>query len=327
MMDKIKWGILGLGGIARQFARGLQVCPDAELVAVASRTQEGADRFGAEFGVARRYGSYADMAQAPDIDVIYIATPHPLHAANTILCLQAGKAVLCEKPFTMNAAQAQTVIDLARREQKFLMEAMWTRFLPVLVKVRDLLAAGAIGEPCMLQADFGFRVSFDPRGRLFAPELGGGALLDLGIYVVSLASMLFGTPDRTTGLTQLGESGVDEHSALILSYPGGQLANLAISLRTTTPQTATIMGTEGMIHIPAPWWKPTQLHLIAPGNTAEIIDLPFEGNGYNYEAEEVMRCLRAGELESKTMPLDETLAIMQTLDRIRAPWGLRYPME
>jgi predicted dehydrogenase len=326
-MDKIKWGILGLGGIARQFAQGLHVCPDAELVAVGSRTQERADRFGDEFAVARRYSSYDELAYAQDIDVIYIATPHPLHAENTLLCLQAGKAVLCEKPFTMNAAQAQAVINFARGEQKFLMEAMWTRFLPAMVKVRELLTAGAIGEPLMLQADFGFRVSFDPRGRLFAPELGGGALLDMGIYVVSLASMLFGEPDRTTGLTQLGETGIDEHSAMVLGYPGGQLASLAISLRTATPQTATIMGIEGMIHIPAPWWKPTRLSLTASGKASEVIDLPFEGNGYNYEAEEVMRCLRVGKLESETMPLDETLAIMQTLDRIRAPWGIHYPME
>lgn len=327
LMDKIRWGILGPGGIARQFAAGLQLLPDAELVAVGSRTQEGADRFADEFAVPHRHSSYAELAANSNVDVIYIATPHSQHAENALLCLQAGKAVVCEKPFTINATQAETVIALARRERLFLMEAMWTRFLPVMVKVRELLHAGVIGELRMLHADFGFRTEFDPSGRLFAPELGGGALLDVGVYTVSLASMLFGTPDRVVGLAHLGQTGVDEQSAMVLGYPGGQLAALSVAVRTATPQTATIMGSEGMIQIPTPWWRPTQINLLRAGKPAEVIDLPFAGNGYNYQAAEVMRCLRAGLLENEIMPLDETLAIMQTLDRLRAQWELRYPGE
>jgi predicted dehydrogenase len=208
------------------------------------------------------------------------------------------------------------------------MEAMWTRFLPVLVKTRELLAAGAIGEVRALFADFGFRTGFDPKSRLFDPNLGGGALLDVGVYTVSLASMVFGmAPSRISGIAHLGQAGVDEQSAVILGYDQGQLAILAAAVRTEMPQEAVLVGTEGRIRIHSPWWHPTTLTLSRPRQEDEILRLPYEANGYNYEAAAVMDCLRAGKTESDVMSLDETLAIMQTLDRIRAQWGLRYPME
>ena len=327
MDQKTKWGIIGTGNIAHVFARGLQALPDAALHAVGSRSQESADKFGDEFGLARRYASYEDVANDPDVDAIYISTPHHLHRDNTLLCLAAGKPVLCEKPFAINAAQAAEMIDAARAKRVFLMEAMWTRFLPIIVRARELVAEGAIGEVRMLQADFGFRTQVNPQGRLFNPDYGGGALLDVGVYTVSFASALFGAPSRIAGLAHLGETKVDEQGAMILGYPGGELAVLSTAIRTNTPQEAAIIGTEGSIRIHAPWWASKTLTLRLPKQDDQVIELPFEGNGYIHEAAEVARCIRAGKLESDIMPLDETLSIMQTLDRIRAVWGLRYPME
>ena len=326
MSDKIRWGILGTGSIAKQFARGLAVLPDAELAAVGSRTQENADKFGDEFDVPRRHASYADLADDANVDAIYVATPHSFHKPNSILCLEAGKAVLCEKPFAINAREAAEMIDAARKKNVFLMEAMWSRFFPVTAKVREWLAEGAIGEVRMLEADFGFGAGFNRESRLFNPELGGGALLDVGVYAVSFASMVLGAPTRVAGLAHLGESGVDEESAMLLGYDKGEIAVLYTAVRINTPQHAFILGRNGRIEMPPQFWKPTRAMLSA-GDRSETIEIEFEGNGYNYEAAEVARCLREGKLESDAMPLDETLSIMKTMDRIREQWGLKYPME
>jgi predicted dehydrogenase len=326
-MSKTRWGILGTGNIASQFARGLAELDDAELVAVGSRTADSAEAFGERFGAPRRHDSYAALASDPEVDAIYVATPHPLHHDNTIMGLEAGKAVLCEKPFAINAGQAEQMIATARTRGVFLMEAMWTRFLPHMVRLRELLAAGVIGEVRMLQVDFGFRTSFNPQGRLFDPALGGGALLDVGIYPVSLASMIFGTPERVTGMAHLGETGVDEQSAMIFGYAGGRLALLSQAIRTNSPHEALLLGTAGKIRVHSSWWKQTTITLSVDGKPDEVIDVPTAGNGYNYEAAEVGRCLRAGLTESAVMPLDETLAIMRSLDEVRAQWGLRYPGE
>jgi predicted dehydrogenase len=327
MAEKTRWGILATGRIAGTFAEGLQSAADAELVAVGSRTQQKADEFGEKYGVPHRHGSYEALAADDDVDVIYVSTPHVLHKDNTILCLQAGKAVLCEKPFTINAAEARQVVQLARDRKLFLMEAMWTRYLPLVVRVRQMVADGAIGEPRMVQVDFGFRSGWNPQGRLLNPDLGGGSLLDVGVYNVSLASMLLGTPTRIATVAHLGETGVDEQAAFVLADDDGRIAVLSSAIRTGTVQEAYLFGTEGRIHIHSPFWKPTKATLSVPGKDDQLIELPFEGNGYNYEAEEVGRCLREGRLESDVMPLDETLTIMQTLDRIRAEWGLKYPTE
>lgn len=326
-MDVIRWGIIGTGNIASVFAKGLTSLADAKLVAVGSRTQESAQRFAERFHVPRAYSSYTALAHDPDVDIVYISTPHALHYDNTMLCLRAGKAVLCEKPFAINAREAAEMIATARERGLFLMEAMWTRFLPVMVRLRELLADHAIGEIRMLQADFGFRTNVNPQSRLFDPALGGGGLLDVGVYCVSLASHLFGPPDQIVGLAEIGTTGVDEQGAVLLGYPGGQLAVLSTAIRTSTPHEATIMGTDGMIRLNRAWWKGTDLTLMRNGHEAETIACPMEGNGYNYEAAEAGRCLRAGKLESAIMPLDETLAIMRTLDQIRAQWGVRYPSD
>jgi predicted dehydrogenase len=326
-MSKIRWGILGTGRIAGVFAEGLRSAEGAELVAVGSRTSAAAEAFAQRFGAARSHGSYAALAEDAEVDAIYVATPHTLHKENTLLCLAAGKPVLCEKPFAINADEAVQMIAAARERRVFLMEAMWTRFLPHIARVRELIAAGAIGELRLLKADFCFRTGFNPGGRLFDPALGGGGLLDVGIYPVSLASLLLGTPSQVAALAELGATGVDEQSAVLLSHPGGQLAVLTCAIRTSSPNGATILGTDGHIRIEPEWWRPTRVILARAGQPEETIDVPAAGNGYNYEAEEVGRCVRAGKIESDVMPLDETLAIMRTLDQVRAQWGLRYPSE
>lgn len=325
MTSVTRWGILGTGNIARQFAKGLQSLPDAELAAVGSRTQEGAATFAETFG-GRAHGSYEALAADPDIDAVYISTPHTLHAENSILCLENGKAVLCEKPFTLNAGEAQRVVDTARAEGLFLMEAMWTRFFPLAASLRELVREGRIGDVKLLHADFGFRGVVDPEHRLFNLALGGGALLDLGVYPVSLASFLLGTPTEVSSHAYLGETGVDEQNAVASKHAGGALALLSSTLRATTPQEALIMGSEGTIRVHAPWWQPTRL-TVTDGTGDEELSSPLPHNGYAYEAAEVGRCLQEGVLASPIMPWDETLDIMKTLDSCRAAWGLRYPGE
>jgi predicted dehydrogenase len=326
-MDKIRWGILGAGRIAHRFAEAVASLPDAEVAAVGSRAADTAARFAGQHAIPRAHASYEALADDPAVDAVYVATPHPMHMANSLLCLNAGKAVLCEKPFAVNAAQAQAMAAAAREKKVFLMEAMWTRFLPGIVKARELIAAGAIGEPRMLMADFGFRAAVDPKGRLFDPALGGGALLDVGVYCMSLASMIFGQPARVTGLAELGSTGVDEQAVMALGYPGGQLALLATAVRTTTQREAWIHGTAGAIKLHEPWYAPAALSLVKPGQGEEVLPAPFEGNGFNYQAAEVGACLRAGKLESAVMPLDESIGILRAMDSLRSQWGLRYPME
>jgi dihydrodiol dehydrogenase / D-xylose 1-dehydrogenase (NADP) len=326
MPEPFRWGILGCGNIAKKFAGGLRALDDAKLVAVGSRSQENADRFADQFGVDRRHASYEALASDPEVDAIYVATPHPFHKENSILCLKHKKPVICEKPFTINRAEAEELVAVARTENVFLMEAMWTRFLPLVVRLRELLAEGVIGDVRMVQADFGFRTNVNPEGRLFDLNLGGGGLMDVGVYAVSFASMLLGAPKTIASNAVIGETGVDEQAGMVLTYPDGQMAVLSCAVRTTTPHEATVMGTEGYLRLHTSFWKGTRA-TIYKGGKAEEIDVPFEGNGYNYEAAEVSRCVRAGKTESETIPLDESISVISTLDSIRAQWGLRYTME
>jgi predicted dehydrogenase len=323
----IRWGILGCGRIAGLFAEGLQAVPDAELVAVGSRSTENAEAFGEKYGVARRHASYEALAADPDVDLVYVATPHQLHRESTLLCLNNGKGVLCEKPFAINSAETAEMIATAREKNLFLMEAMWTRFSPVMTAVRDLIASGAIGEVRMVSADFGFRATPPNPHRLFDPAYGGGALMDVGVYVTSFASMILGTPNRVVSQLTVGEQGVDEQAAFILGYESGALAILSAAIRTSTPQVATVMGTEGRIDIHSLWWRPTRFTLVNPGKDPIHFEPERTGNGYNYEAIEAGRCLREELTESPVMPLEETAAIIATLDEIRRQAGIVFPME
>lgn len=322
----IRWGVIGPGSIAKSFCKGVAVLPDHEVAAVGSRTLAKANTFGDEFGIPRRYSSYQELADDPDLDAIYVSTPHPYHKENSLQALNAGKAVLCEKPFTINEGELQELVDTARVKNLFLMEAMWTRFFPLMYRVRELLREGAIGEVRMVQADFGFRAGFDPKGRLFDPELGGGALLDVGVYVTSLSSMVLGTPDKITGVATLAPTGVDEQAAAVLGHPNGAVSLLFSAVRTNTPHVAYLNGDAGRITIHSPFWKPERMTLTRDGKD-ELIEMPMEGSGFNYEIAEVGRCLRAGKTESDVMPLAESLSIMRTMDTLRKQWGVRYPSE
>jgi predicted dehydrogenase len=318
---------MGTGAIAGKFAEGLSAVPEAKLAAVGSRSAESALEFAGRFGVDRHYASYEALAADATVDVIYVATPHSVHRENTLLALNAGKHVLCEKPFAINGAEAREMVATAQRHGLFLMEAMWTRFFPLMAVLRQLLSQKVIGELRMATADFGYRTSFNAESRLFDPALGGGALLDVGVYPVSLAHMLFGTPSRIATIANLGQTGVDEQSAVILGYDGGQMVSLTAATRTETRQEAILLGTEGQIKLDAPWWMPSHMMVARSGKDAQRVAVPFEGNGYNYQAVEVMACIRAGSVQSKTMPWQESIAVMETLDRIRANWGLTYPSE
>ncbi len=321
----IRWGILGTGYIARLFAQALRSVKDADLVAVGSRTQAAADAFAKDFGIRKRHASYAALAADPDVDIVYIATPHALHKDNSILCLNAGKAVLCEKPFCINRAQAEEVIHVATQNKRFLMEAMWTRFIPAVQQATTWIREGAIGEVRMVQASFGFR---DHEDKLFDPALGGGSLLDVGIYPITLAHLAFGkSPARIESMAWRGRGGVDEQAGMLLGYEGGGIAVLASAIQTQTPHEAFIMGTEGMIRLHDTFWNATQVSLVPAEGAPTTLNFPHACNGYEYEAQEAHACLRAGRLESETMPHRVTLEILDSLDSIRAQWGLSYPME
>ena len=326
MGNKIRWGILGTGRMAGDFATGLQKIDDAELVAVGSRTGDSAQGFATKFNIPNFHSGYENLARDEDVDVIYIATPHTLHKDNTILCLENDKAVLCEKPFTINAEEAEEVIELARKKNLFLMEAMWTRYIPAIIKLRELLDRKVIGNVQIMLAGGAFIPEFDPEFYLFNHELGGGVLLDAGVYLVSMASMVFGPPVRVMAMGQLGKTGVDEHDAILLEHGDGALANLYVSLRGKSSPDLTLIGDKGKIYAHAPIFCPGKLTISIDGKD-EIIELPFTANGYQFEAMEVGRCLREGKTESNIMPLDETLQIMQTMDNIRSQIGLRYSIE
>ena len=328
MSDTIRWGILGTGAIAHKFADALAVVPDAGLAAVGSRARHTADAFGDEFAIPGRHDSYQALVADPEVDAIYVSSPHPMHHDHTLLCLNAGKPVLCEKPFALNAREAESMIRCARDGGLFLMEAMWTRYLPAIAQVRQWLADDAIGDVRMMMADFGFRANFNPEGRLFNPDLGGGALLDIGVYIVSLASMVYGEqPSRVAALADIGATGVDEQTTMAFRYGSGAMAALACAVRTDTPRDARIQGTRGNIHIPTPFYDTFTATLNVDGEEPVTARPDRVENGFKYEIEEAGRCLREGLLESPALPLDETLAIIRTLDAVRAEIGLKYPME
>ncbi|MBE2239965.1 MAG: Gfo/Idh/MocA family oxidoreductase [Caldilineaceae bacterium] len=327
MTGVFRWGILGPGNIAARFATGVAALDDQEVIAVGSRTQASADRFADRFDIVRRHVGYEALVADPNVDAIYVATPHTFHHDHTRLALQHGKHVLCEKPFAINAMQAQAMIDEARRQKLFLMEAMWSRFLPIIVEVRKLVADRAIGKVQMVQADFGFRASFNPASRLFDPALGGGAMLDVGVYPISLATMLLGQPDRIAALAALGATGIDENMGIVLGFPGGEVAVLATTVRATTLQEAVLLGDNGSIRVHSPWWVGDTLTLQRAGHAPEVIQRPYFANGFSHEAIEVADCVRAGKLESAVMPLDESLQVMRVMDEIRAQVGMKYPME
>lgn len=313
MTRPVRWGIISTGGIARTFASDLQLIPEGVVAAVGSRTLASAEQFCAEFG-GTPYGSYEGVCADPTVDAIYVATPHPLHFANAVLALEHGKAVLVEKAFTMSGAQARDLVSLARAKGLFVMEAMWTRFLPHVVKIQELIAAGAIGDIVVFEADHGKYFAPDPTSRLFAPELGGSAMLDLGVYPVSFASMLLGTPTRVLAMAEPSFTGVDGQVSMIFGYNTGQHAVLTTTSAARSATRACITGTEGRIEIDDNFYALTSFTLIPREGERQRFTFTTNGRGLHYEAQEVARCLEAGLLESPRMPLDESIAIMDTME-------------
>ena len=325
MHQKIRWGILSTGDIAHSFTQDLKLLPDADVLAVGSRKKQSATAFAAKYDIPRAYGSYQDLANDPDVDVIYIGTPHSMHAENSIMCMKAGKAVLCEKAFAINAREAAEMIRVAREQKVFLMEAMVTRHFPLTEQIKQLIQDGVIGEICMVKASRCARGKFDNFTRHLNPSLGGGSLLDVGVYVVSFASMIFGSaPQKIAGFGHIGSSGSDEQGAALLEYDNGALGVLTFALRTNAVNEAYILGTGGYIRIDPPFAVPTRATLQVEGKEAVVVQVPLDGRGLVYEAREVMRCLREGLTESPKMPLDESLEIMRTMDQIRGLWPLKY---
>ena len=327
MSDVTRWGILGTGYIARKMAEALAVLPNAKLTAIGSRSHDKAEAFGREFGVPLNFASYEEVTGCADVDIVYIATPHTCHLQDASMALRAGKAELCEKPLTVNAREAGTLIAEARANNVFLMEAIWTRFVPAITKLREWIDARAIGEIRLFTADIGWRQPYDPQSRLYGRALAGGALLDIGIYPISLASTLLGAPSDISGVMQPAPTGVDAQCAVSLAYPNGALATFAATIQAVTPRQALVIGTEGWIRIHASITAPETLTLCRADGNEETVHLPYLGNGYTHEAIEAMECLRNGKLESEIMSLDESLSIMNTLDAIRRQWGLLYAAD
>ncbi len=327
MAETVRWGILGTGGIARAFATALMETPGARLATVGSRSVESAQKFGSEFGSPVAYGSYHALCNAPDVDIIYIGTPHPMHAENTSMALEGGKAVLCEKPFTMNLREAEQVVALARAKKLFLMEAMWTRFMPALAELQRIVATGEIGTPRQLHADFGFHATTDPAHRVNNRELGGGALLDLGIYPLSIAAAILGPVQQVQALAAMSDTGVDAQTGFTTLHQGGAMSVCSCSLLAKTPNVLTVSGPLGRIRMDTMFHRSPTLTVTLADGTSRVVDTPWQGNGYVHEALEATRCVREGLLESPGMTLDETLDLMRVLDTIRSQIGLRYPAD
>ncbi|MCX4233192.1 MULTISPECIES: Gfo/Idh/MocA family protein [Streptomyces] len=328
--ERVRWGVLATGGIAAAFTADLIDLPDAEVVAVASRTEESAKGFAERFGIPRAYGDWESLAADEDVDVVYVATPHSAHRAAAGLCLEAGRNVLCEKAFTLNAREAEELVGLAKQHGSFLMEAMWMYCNPLIRQLKALVDDGAIGEVRTVQADFGLSGPFPPTHRLRDPAQGGGALLDLGVYPVSFAHLLLGEPSGVTARAVLSEESVDLQTGMLLSYDSGALAALHCSLTGGTSTSASVTGSEGRIDIPSGFFHSDLFVLHRDGrDPQEYTANAADGTraGLRHEAAEVMRCLRAGETESPLVPLNGTLAVMRTLDKVRTEVGVTYPGE
>ncbi|MET9675722.1 Gfo/Idh/MocA family oxidoreductase [Streptomyces sp. NPDC006482] len=327
MRETVRWGILATGGIAERFTTDLLTLDGAEVVAVASRTEASAKAFADRFGIPRAYGEWAGLFADDSVDVVYVATPHHAHREAAGLALEAGKAVLCEKALTLNAREAEELVGLARDRGLFLMEAMWMYCNPLIRRLVELVRDGAVGEVRTVQADFGLQGPFAADHRLRDPAVGGGALLDLGVYPVSFAQLLLGEPDTVQAHALISPEGVDLNTGMLLGWDSGASALLSCSLVADTPLTASVTGTLGRIDVPRGFFFPERFTLHRDGREPEEFLAGDDPHSFRHEAAEVMRCLRSGATESPLVPLDGSLAVMRTLDAVRERVGVRYPQE
>lgn len=316
MERPLRWGIIGTGRIAHTFASDLPLGDGGEVVAVGSRTLASAQAFGDEFDVRHRHGSYEELVSNSEVDVVYVATPHAMHHRDARLALEHDKPVLVEKAFTMTGTEARDLVAVARGRGLFLMEAMWTRFLPHVAAIRALIEAGALGEIVAVYADHGQWFERDATSRLFAPELGGGALLDLGVYPVSFASMILGPPARVRALVEPCFTGVDGQVSMLFGYEGGAQAVLTCTSSARTATRASVVGTEARIEVDGDFYAPTTFRVISRGGEVSTHEHRDAGRGLHHEASEVARCLAAGERESPRMPLDESIQIIETMEGV-----------
>ena len=327
MSSTINWGIIGPGKIARNFAIGLQACPNAQLLAVGSRDKNRSKQFAEEFSVPRSYDSYQALTDDKDVDVIYIATPHPYHVSACLLGLEAGKNILCENPLTVIEIETKSVIAKAKETGLLLMEGMWTRFFPAIQTLRNIVGEGIIGDLSAIKADLGFFSSKITKSRLFSRQLAGGALLDVGIYCVSFASMFLNKPDKVTAVSKLTSEGVDECTSLSLSYKNGAVASLFCGITTNSLQQAYIFGEKGKIVVHEPFWKANKLTVELYNGEKTVHQHPIEGNGFNYEASHFMNLIQTNQTDSPLLPQAESLEIIKTIDIARKMIGLKYPFE
>jgi len=327
MAKRLNWGILATGWIADLFVKDLQLT-GKKVVAVGSRSQQGADRFAAQFGIPKAHGSYEALVADPNVDIIYVATPHPMHAANAVMALEGGKHILVEKAFTINAGQARRIVDLAKAKNLVVLEAMWTRFLPHMVRIREIIASGALGKVYSVVADHTRDLPSDPAHRLNAMDLGGGALLDLGIYPISFAIDILGQPTEILSMARFKETGADAEVATIFRHAGGAMSTTISTSDNGGPNVATILGSEARIEIDSTWYMPTSFRVIDRNEKViEKYSSRVEGRGMQFQADEVERLVSAGKLAGDILPPEESVAIMQVLDTIRGQIGLRYPGE
>lgn len=329
-MKTIKWGILGTGRIAGKFATDLRFAEGCELVAVGSRTKESADKFAAGFSIKYSHGSYEELVQNTEVDVIYIATPHNLHHENTMLCLNHHKAVLCEKPFAINTRQALEMINLALEKKVFLMEALWTKFHPHFIKTQQLIADGLLGDISSVLINFGFKPVPPVNPRLFEPALGGGTMMDIGIYNVFMAMSILGKPDHIDAVMTPSSTGVDEQCAVLFRYNNGAMAQLFSTFTSNLATDADICGSKGRIRLTSKFYEPSATIELYEGRDKPPTIVPVEkeeGSGYQYEARHVNECLRNGLTESPILTFADTILMMETLDKIREIAGVRYPAD
>ena len=326
--NPIRWGILACGKIAEKFADDLIAhVPDAVVYAAASRDLMKAQIFGQKYGATKIFNSYQDLVDCPEVDVIYIASPHALHYEHTLLCLEAGKAVLCEKAFAINTTMVKEMMAKSKEKNLFLMEAIWTRFHPSVAKVLEFIESGVIGNIVHIVADFGFKAPYNLEGRLFNPELTGGSLYDIGIYPLFISKLLLGNPKEIKAVATMAETGVDMNCAMSLTYENGATASLFSTVMADTDTVCTIYGTKGKIFMHGRFHETKGLTLSIKGEEPQVFTTERLGFGYSYEAEEVQRCLRAGKIESDKLPLQFSLELMELLCEIRGQIGLVYPQE
>jgi len=319
-----RWGILGLGRIAHKFVQDLLTVEGAVLHAVAASDQERANEFGQQYGATHIYGSYEQLLTCPDLDVVYIATRHVQHRDNTLMLLNASIPVLCEKPFGMDAGQVNQMVETARTKNVFLMEALWSRFMPTILKAYDLIQAGAIGRVRLVRADFGFPAPFNPDGRLFNKELGGGALLDIGIYPLFLSYLMLGKPTTIRAAATFGPTGVDEQCGMTLTYADGALAILDSTLLVKTDMVGVIYGETGTIRIHGRFHESQSMTLEREDGSTELFSADRQTFGYEYEIRHVMQCLEEGRTESPLWSLDNSVDLINLLDAVRAEAGISY---